>query len=309
MSDQQARQDENQFPALIAHSGTAGTSETIRLVADSSGNLGVNLVGTEPIELVAGTINRVSTVGTLELGTVVGATASGGTPTTNPVLISGTDATGTVYAPLVSSAGALTIGTITGVGVVSNLTNGSVRMTVGTLTTGSLSNVAMLNAGTIDTVTSVSNLVKGTITRIEGGTLGEVTNLTSGSVRMTVGTLTTGTLQNLVSGTINALASGTITGGTVSTNLLPLVGVVLTTAVTIGTVGTLIPASALANRKSLLGYNTGTATVYLGGTGVTASTGIPAGTGAFTPAIDLGTATLSGIGSTVGGTIVVMEVS
>lgn len=39
------------------------------------------------------------------------------------------------------------------------------------------------------------------------GTLGLLSNLTSGSVRMTVGTLTGGTLQNLVSGTIN---SGTV---------------------------------------------------------------------------------------------------
>ena len=57
--------------------------------------------------------------------------------------------------------------------------------------------------------------------RADGGTIGVVfagtttlvstvttlSNLTNGSVRMTVGTLTTGTLQNLVSGTIN---SGTV---------------------------------------------------------------------------------------------------
>lgn len=52
-----------------------------------------------------------------------------------------------------------------------------------------------------------------------GGTIAQVTtvsNLTNGSVVVTVGTFTTGTIQNLVSGTINALASGTITAGTVN---------------------------------------------------------------------------------------------
>src|SRR3990167_5932186 len=71
MPNQSAAQDDNQVFALIAHSGTAGTSDTIRVVADSAGNLGVNIAGTEPIELVAGTITRVSTIGTLELGSVV----------------------------------------------------------------------------------------------------------------------------------------------------------------------------------------------------------------------------------------------
>ena len=35
--DQNARQDQNKFPALIAHSGTAGTAETIRVVATNEG--------------------------------------------------------------------------------------------------------------------------------------------------------------------------------------------------------------------------------------------------------------------------------
>lgn len=47
-----------------------------------------------------------------------------------------------------------------------------------------------------------------------GGTILTVNNLTNGTVRVSVGTITTGTIQNVVSGTITALASGTITGGT-----------------------------------------------------------------------------------------------
>ena len=96
MPNQSAAQDDNQVFALIAHSGTAGTSDTIRVVADSAGNLGVNIAGTEPIELVAGTITRVSTVGTLELGSVV----INGTPTvsnlgTNVNVVTGTVNVGT----------------------------------------------------------------------------------------------------------------------------------------------------------------------------------------------------------------------
>lgn len=59
MADQVARQDPNQFPALIAHSGTAGTAEIRRVTADDSGALNVNIVAGD-------TIN----VGTVELGTV-----------------------------------------------------------------------------------------------------------------------------------------------------------------------------------------------------------------------------------------------
>src|SRR3990172_2848056 len=114
MPKQSALQDENQVFALIAHSGTAGTSDTIRVVADSAGNLGVNIAGTEPIELVAGTINRVSTVGTLELGSVV----INGTPTvsnlgTNVNIVTGTQKT------------LGTVGTVSGIGVLTNLVGGT----------------------------------------------------------------------------------------------------------------------------------------------------------------------------------------
>ena len=63
VADQNARQDQNQFPALIAHSGTAGTAETVRVVATAAGaitfdqvettgfNGGTVAVGTAPIEL------------------------------------------------------------------------------------------------------------------------------------------------------------------------------------------------------------------------------------------------------------------
>jgi|SRR3990167_5686726 len=97
--------------------------------------------------------------------------------------------------------------------------------------------------------------------------------------------------------------------GTVTTNLNPLAGSILNTTVSIGTTVTAIPTSALTNRKSLIGYNVGTATVFLGGAGVTTASGIPVVGTSFTPAMDLGTTVLYGIVVGTGGTINVMEVS
>lgn len=77
MADQQARQDWNDVPALIAHTGTAGTAETVRVTADASGNLGVNIVTGEivaslgTVKLVeSGTIKEVTGVSNLVTGTL-----------------------------------------------------------------------------------------------------------------------------------------------------------------------------------------------------------------------------------------------
>jgi len=48
MSNIAAVQDANQFPALIGHSDTSDTASIVRLVADSSGNLGVVSANTLP---------------------------------------------------------------------------------------------------------------------------------------------------------------------------------------------------------------------------------------------------------------------
>ena len=243
----QAAQDASRFPAVIAHSGTLGT-------ADTAGTAEIVRVGANPttgalyvqdLAGASGTSNVILVGGTLNLGTVVVSSSSGGTLVnvatgtqqtlgTVGVVNSGTLGevtlvpTVTTVSNLTNGSVRLTVGTITTGSLtdVTNLYSGSVRMTVGTITTGSLTNVAMLHAGTIDTLTSVSNVVKGTITRVETGTLAEVTlvptvttvsNLTNGSVRLTVGTLTTGSLTNLASlhtGTIQSVSEvvkGTIT--------------------------------------------------------------------------------------------------
>jgi hypothetical protein len=59
MAKQDSIQDNNQVWALIAHTGTAGTAETQRVVADTDGNLMVNIAAGESIN-----------IGTLTLGTI-----------------------------------------------------------------------------------------------------------------------------------------------------------------------------------------------------------------------------------------------
>lgn len=86
-----------------------------------------------------------------------------------------------------------------------------------TITEGTQTDVlSYLNAGTEIPAVKLDTGV-GTAVLNWGGTIPTVANLTNGTVRISVGTITTGTLQNLVTGTINALAAGTITAGTVLT--------------------------------------------------------------------------------------------
>lgn len=51
MANQNAIQDDNQFPALIGHSGTAGTAETRRIVVDANG--AINIAQATPANLKA----------------------------------------------------------------------------------------------------------------------------------------------------------------------------------------------------------------------------------------------------------------
>lgn len=165
MAKQEAIQDNNQFPALIAHSGTAGTADTIRLVATAAGKLQVESAA----EVTVGTIQRINTIGTLEVGTVtIGA---------------------------VNSVGTLASGTITRLegGTVGLVTRVS---TIGTLEVGTIATLPNIPGGTITRVSTLGTLEVGTISALPntpGGTLGLVTtvsNLTNGSVAVTAGTIT-----------------------------------------------------------------------------------------------------------------------
>lgn len=64
----------------------------------------------------------------------------------------------------------------------------------------------------------------------------------------------------------------------------------------------------LASRKTLIIYNNGTSTIYLGGSAVTANTGIPLGVGATFTA-DLGAARIYGIASAGTHDVRVLELS
>lgn len=109
-----------------------------------------------------------------------------------------------------------------------------------------------------------------------------------------------------IQGTVGVSA---LSGGTVDVDLLPLGGVVLTTSLAVGTTATAIPTAVLSSRKSCIVYNDGTATIYLGGSAVTTSSGLPVGTADYSPSFDLGTTILYGICSTAGGTARILEVS
>lgn len=95
----------------------------------------------------------------------------------------------------------------------------------------------------------------------------------------------------------------------ITSYIAPLSGVVLAGTIAVGTTATAIPVSALTSRKSMIIYNQGTAPIYLGGSGVGTSTGLPLGTADYSPSFDLGTTILYGICATAGGTARVLEVS
>lgn len=287
----------------------------------SAGNITVN-EGTQSAILT-------DVAGTVEVGVVKIDTSAAGT-----------------YGSLWGGKIAVTDGTISSL---PNIPGGTITLTNPTGTTiavdhGTITNLA---SGTINSATAVINSATiSVLPNTPGGTLGlvtTVTNLTNGSVKVTTGTITTGTIQNVASGTINAATaivnSATISvlpnipGGTIdkavsfgwdgttnraistdasgnqNINLMPLGGVVLAGTLGVGTTATALPASALSSRKSMIVYNEGSITMYLGGSGVTTSTGIPVGTADFSPSFDLGTTILYGICGTTGGTARVLEVS
>lgn len=178
-------------------------------------------------------------------GTVGTADANG---TADIVNISVDPATGAMHTKAIgASAADPTSGTINTIGTIGSISDVGKVHNAGTIAAGSLGNVAMLHAGTIDAVTSVANLVKGTLTKLEGGTLGEVTNLNSGTVRISVGTITTGSLTNIASlhtGTIQSVSE--VVKGT--TTLVSTVTTVsnLTTGSIVITSGTLGSVAAVA---------------------------------------------------------------
>lgn len=237
-----------------------GTQQTLGTVGTVIG------VGTiSNIVTTSGTVTGVGVVSALTtgsvavtVGTIVGPTASGGTPTTAPVLVGGTDSTGTVYAQKISSGGNLSVVPVSiPAGTLTNLANGTLAIvtTVSNLTNGSVN----LLTGTVTSVTSVANIVAGTL--LNSGTT------TGVGVVSSLSELVKGTVTNLVSGTINALASGTITAGTVRLNATPAGSTIISTHV-LGTAGGTTLGTLLASAGA------GTF-VYLAGLSIVARSGTP----------------------------------
>jgi hypothetical protein len=242
-----------------------------------------------------GTITALPSDGTitaLAVGTIGGKAASGAAAVANPVLVGGTDSGGTVYAPLVDTAGnfqvdvvntptvdvtassfntgtitsvsnivkgtILNSGTTTGVGVVSNLTNGTVRVAAGTQQT--LGTVGVLNNGTLAQVTSISNVVKGTTSMVHAGTIdtiGALPNVTLNDIAGgTIDEVTS--VSNIVKGTI--LNSGTTTGVGVVTTVTDVTDVTNVTSGTLARVGTVqnLDSGTLAEVTSVTNLADGT---------------------------------------------------
>ena len=254
MAIQSAVQDNNQNFSMLGASGTSGTAEARRAIIDDDGKLLVNASvsagNTNPGTASNSTANYFAvrlTDGTTYYNASGG--AGGGTVievdhgsiavTSLPNIPGGTIG--------MLSAGTLTsVGTVSGVGVVTDLTSGSVRITVGTITVmpntpgGTLGlitrvgNVGTLELGTV-TVTNptgttvqfnngtVNLLAAGTITKLEGGTLNlvtTVTNLSNGTIQSsgtTTGVGVVTSVTGLASGTVNNV--GTVVGIGVVTSL------------------------------------------------------------------------------------------
>lgn len=258
--------DGNQVPTMMGVVGTLGTSDLAGTanplpigVNPTTGAMYVQDLsgasGTSNVSVLNGTIDRVHSVGTLGSVISIGQLHNAGTIQALPNIPGGTlgqiTTVNTVSNVTNGSINILTgtiqsSGTTTGVGVVSNLTNGSIN-----ILTGSIVGTVVNNGGSVsiqglqaNAAAAVGNPfpVGGTDS---GGTVRSMlvdstgVQRSTGSQVMTVGTLTTGTLQNLATGTINALASGTITGGTLINLVSGTINALAAGTITGGTLGNL----------------------------------------------------------------------
>lgn len=345
---QKTPQDLDKNYAIIGVQGTLGTADTKGTsptmpigVDEATGAMYVKdlsgAAGTTNVQVLGGTVNRVQTVGALELGTVTLTNPTGTTVQFNngtvdtlrggtlSVLENGTvdtqlqqytngDVNGTPKGFLAmwrqsgdNSVQAVAddnpipthvrLGTITKVEggtlglvtTVTNLSNGTIQNSgtttgVGVVSMLSAGTVSMINAGTLTSlgtvpgvgvVTTVSNLSNGTV-RVTVGTIaaGSIV-VTAGTQR--VGTLNTGTINTgtINTGTINA---GTINAGTVRINPNPTIHWMPFGTTTTGTIGTLVAApsagSAILLNSLDISLQSGTAEVLVSYGLVTTGNGV-----------------------------------
>jgi len=172
------------------------------------------------------------------------------------------------------NAGTPTIGSMANLGVIHN---------AGTLANGSLANIGIIHnagsiaalpnlpGGTMNLITRIGNVGTlesgsvaitafpsgGTLLNLATGTLASVTtltNLTIGSVHMTVGTMTTGSLANVT----QIHNAGTLQAGTLQINPIPIITPLIQG--TLGTAGgslfgTLSAASGAGTKHYISGYS------------------------------------------------------
>ncbi len=217
-----------------------------------------NTLGTVGV-LNAGTINAIAsgtiTTGTVSVttGTVGGKAASGAASVANPVLIAGTDAGGTIYAPLVDTTGALKV---TGASAGTNVNVVTGTLNAGTINSGTISagtinagtfTVTSIAAGTQNTLGTVGSIlgIGGTVT-VSGASAGTNVQIVNGTVTNVGTNVGLGTVTNLGSftngGTIKEITN--IAGGTITTTLALNTGTITTIAAgtqnTLGTLGTIL---------------------------------------------------------------------
>lgn len=94
-------------------------------------------------------------------------------------------------------------------------------------------------------------------------------------------------------------------------NLNALQGFTKTTAATIGTIATSLPGyGQLFNRRSVIIYNNSSNTIFIGGSDVTTSNGLPVAAGTFSPSIDAGyNLIIYGVAASGGNDARVLEIS
>lgn len=221
----------------------AGLSNARFRLTYSSGTLTYNTQQTPfyapTSQILNGSLTSLGSVIGIGTLTNVGSFTNGGTIKELTNLVGGTFNAGTVTASLTSSGTLLnlaagTLGTVTGVGVVSNLTNGSINILTGTTTL-------------VSTVTTVSNLTNGSVNILTGtlqnsGTttgVGTVTNL--GSVT-NLGALGLGTAYKGVpapsSGSFTAAGTINVTGSQLDAAYFDIGGTYVGTGFFEGQVGT-----------------------------------------------------------------------
>lgn len=225
--------------SVVVTAGTIGDLDTV-------GTVGVLNSGS--VVMTSGTVSVLNTVGTVgvinagsvvaTLGTVVGKQAVGAIlASNNPLLMAGTWAGGTISIPAVDDTGLLSTR-------IDLITDGI------TVEGGTVDTIASLSGGTVSRVGTMLNLDKGTITRVEGG-----------SIVQTAGTVTTGSIV-VTTGTI-VQASGTLTTGSivVTSGTIGFEGLTGTNSGGIGT--SMVIKAAAGTLFQIFGHSSRTSSQYI----------------------------------------------